>query len=95
MVELHTGDYCETRGEAQQRELRRLEKASKVAKAEGLRVAAGHGLSYIDVTAVAAIAEVEELNIGHGVVSRAVLVGMNRAVCEMRAAMDRAVESSS
>lgn len=89
MVELHTGDYCNARGAAKARELERLRVAAGAAAAEGLRVAAGHGLSYTDVGPVAAIPEVEELNIGHGIVSRAVLVGLERAVREMREAMDR------
>ena len=56
----------------------------------GLHVAAGHGLDYGNVGEVAAIAEIEELNIGHAIVARAVLVGMERAVREMREAMARA-----
>lgn len=92
MVELHTGDYCEARGASQERELARLREAALIAVGQGLRVAAGHGLSYKDVIPVAAISEIEELNIGHGIVSRAVLVGMERAVLEMQEAIDRGVE---
>ncbi len=89
MVELHTGDYCNTRGQARQRELTKLINAAELAAELGLRVAAGHGLSYTDVGPVAAIEQVEELNIGHGIMARAVLVGLERAVREMREAIDR------
>jgi pyridoxine 5-phosphate synthase len=91
MVELHTGDYCGARGAEKERELDRLRTGAEVAAAEGLRVAAGHGLCYTDVGPVAAIPQIEELNIGHGIIARAVLVGLDRAVREMREAMDRAV----
>lgn len=91
MVELHTGDYCEARGVEKERQLARLQKAATLAGEERLEVAAGHGLSYTDVGPVAAIEEVEELNIGHGVISRAVLVGLERAVMEMQEAMERGV----
>lgn len=92
-VELHTGDYCEARGAEQAKELERLRRAALVAGDIGLEVAAGHGLSYIDVAPVAAIPQIEELNIGHGIVARAVLVGMERAVREMREAIERADRS--
>lgn len=88
MVELHTGDYCGAAGAAKATELGRLVAAAALAADEGLSVAAGHGLSYRDVGPVAAIRQVEELNIGHGIVARAVLVGMERAVREMREAIE-------
>ncbi len=83
-VELHTGEYAnavdrEERGT----QLARLCDASQTAIDLGLAVHAGHGLTYENVTPVAAIAPIEELNIGHSIVSRAVLVGMERAVREM------------
>jgi pyridoxine 5-phosphate synthase len=88
LVELHTGAYAEARErKAQQAELARLIKAATLARELGLRVNAGHGLSYVNVGPVAAIPEVEELNIGHSIVARAALVGMERAVREMLAAM--------
>jgi len=59
-------------------------------RAAGLAVHAGHGLTYVNVQAVARIPQVEELNIGHTIVSRAISVGMERAVAEMRAAVDGA-----
>ena len=88
-VELHTGDYCDAaRRDARERaELARLRRWRRAAPSSALHVAAGHGLDYGNVGAVAAIAEIEELNIGHAIVARAVLVGMERAVREMREAM--------
>lgn len=87
LIELHTGRYAEARGEAQQTELTALERATQQALALGLRVNAGHGLTYWNVAPVARIPGMEELNIGHSIISRAVLVGLERAVREMRAAM--------
>ena len=84
-VELHTGRYCDARLAAdRRRELARLVDACKAAAKLGLKVAAGHGLNYQNVLPVAAIAEIEELNIGHAIVAHAVLVGMERAVREMK-----------
>ena len=81
-VELHTGDYAEAKGDRPE-ELARLEVAAALAAEHGLMVVAGHGLDYGNVRAVAAIPEVEELNIGHALIARAVLVGLERAVAEM------------
>ena len=84
-VELHTGEYAGARGDAaRERELARLKDAAAAVHGFGLAVHAGHGLTYENVAPVAALPHVEELNIGHSVVSRAVLVGMERAVREMR-----------
>lgn len=83
-IELHTGEYANAPDQANaDRELARLEDAAARAEAAGLGVHAGHGLTYENVQPVAAIAECEELNIGHSIVSRSVLVGMERAVLEM------------
>jgi pyridoxine 5-phosphate synthase len=93
-VELCTAAYAEAtlgaravhtqgRDEAE-RELRRLREAARLAAQQGLHVAAGHGLTYRNVGAVAALAEVTEFNIGHNIVARAVLVGLDAAVREMR-----------
>jgi pyridoxine 5-phosphate synthase len=81
-VELHTGRYANTwrQGDAALDELRR---AARYAAEMGLFVHAGHGLTYLNVVPVARIPEIEELNIGHSVVSRAVMVGMRAAVAEM------------
>lgn len=89
-VELHTGEYAgawtvrrsHSAAEAAA-ELQRLRQAAALGRGLGLDVHAGHGLTYENVAPVAAIAEIEELNIGHSIVSRAVLVGMERAVREM------------
>ena len=88
VVEIHTGRYCDARTDGdRRRELNRVIDACKAAAKLGLRVAAGHGLHYQNVGPVVAIPEIEELNIGHAVVARAVLVGMERAVREMKALM--------
>lgn len=83
-VELHTGEYANTYPDAAPA-LRRLREAAALARDAGLAVHAGHGLTYDNVADVAAIPEIEELNIGHSVVSRSILVGMETAVTEMRA----------
>ncbi|MBD2103226.1 pyridoxine 5'-phosphate synthase [Leptolyngbya sp. FACHB-261] len=84
-VELHTGRYAEARGEAEQhRELAVLQQGTTQARQLGLRVNAGHGLTYWNTAAIAAIPGMEELNIGHSIISRAVLVGLERAVREMK-----------
>jgi pyridoxine 5-phosphate synthase len=88
-VELHTGAYANAWPKAGA-QLERLAAAARHARATGLAVHAGHGLTYRNVQAVAAIPEIEELNIGHSIVSRAILVGMERAVAEMRALVDAA-----
>ena len=90
-VELHTGDYANARAPAAAaRELERLRAAARIAARLGLEVHAGHGLTVANVGPVAAIAEIVELNIGHAIVARAVLVGMAAAVREMKDAIARA-----
>lgn len=87
-IELHTGKYADAVKEAtRQQELIALQKGTKQALELGLRVNAGHGLTYWNVYPVACIAGMEELNIGHTIISRAVLVGLERAVREMKQAM--------
>jgi pyridoxine 5-phosphate synthase len=91
VVELHTGMYAEARDPYKlEAELARLRSASRLADAAGLQVNAGHGLRLDNVKPVAAIPEIVELNIGHSIVARAVLVGMESAVREMRAGLDQA-----
>ncbi len=83
-VELHTGEYATAttdRSKAQQ--LTRLHRGARLGRELGLAVHAGHGLTYENVTPVAGLPEIEEVNIGHSIVSRAVLVGLERAVREM------------
>ncbi len=82
-IELHTGEYANASREGRGEQLQRLGRAASLGREIGLAVHAGHGLTYENVSAVAAIPEIEELNIGHSVVSRAVFVGMERAVREM------------
>lgn len=83
-IELHTGRYAHAWPDAKAA-LAELVDAASHARSLGLAVHAGHGLTYRNVTPVAAIPGIEELNIGHSVVSRAVMVGMSAAVTEMRA----------
>ncbi|MCK4437043.1 pyridoxine 5'-phosphate synthase [bacterium] len=85
-IELHTGRYANAgTGEEVERELKRLVDGAKLTKELKLRVHAGHGLTYQNVANVAAIKGIEELNIGHTIISRAVLVGLDKAVREMLA----------
>lgn len=87
-VEIQTARYSEARDSGDvQRELEALRQASAFATAQGLHVHMGHGLTYYNVRSIAQIPGVEELNIGHSIVSRAVLVGMERAVREMKEAI--------
>ena len=88
LIELHTGTYAEATDEAsRQQQLDILAKGCQQAISAGLRVNAGHGLTYWNVYPVACIEGMEELNIGHSIISRAALVGLERAVREMKQAM--------
>jgi pyridoxine 5-phosphate synthase len=87
VIELHTGLYADSSGAAQARELERLRDAARLAASRGLEVHAGHGLNYHNVTPVAAIPEIVELNIGHAIVARALFDGLAAAVGEMKALM--------
>jgi pyridoxine 5-phosphate synthase len=84
-VELHTGTYAEAAWAQQPAELERLVVGGATARSLGLRVNAGHGLTYQNVEPVAAITGMEELNIGHTIVARALAVGLQQAVQEMKA----------
>jgi pyridoxine 5-phosphate synthase len=87
-VEIQTARYAEAKTQAaRDEELSVLREAALLARDQGLHVHMGHGLNYTNVQAVAAIEMVEELNIGHSIMSRAVLVGMERAVRDMKDAM--------
>jgi pyridoxine 5-phosphate synthase len=92
-VELHTGEYANTRGEERQLQLARIRRAAVLGRSLDLDVHAGHGLTYENVTPVAAVAELEELNIGHSIVSRAVFTGLEAAVREMARIVRRARRS--
>lgn len=86
MIELHTGRYASARNQREQdRYFKEIERAVQYAKNIHLHVFAGHGLNYYNVTRIARIKGIEELNIGYSIVCRAVLVGLERAVKEMRA----------
>jgi pyridoxine 5-phosphate synthase len=88
-IEINTGKYAEAwqRGGNWSGELEKVATAAKAARKMGLGVLAGHGLNYRNIDGIAAIAEIEELNIGHSIVARAVLVGLDAAVREMVALM--------
>jgi pyridoxine 5-phosphate synthase len=84
MIEIHTGEYANARTERQRHEeLVRIQQAARLGKTLGLGVNGGHGLNYVNVIPIAAIEEIDELSIGHAVISRAVFVGLDRAVREM------------
>jgi pyridoxine 5-phosphate synthase len=87
-VELHTGQYALARGSAQHEQLVALTNAGKLICDLGMHLHAGHGLNYHNVIPVARIANMRELNIGHAIISRAVLVGLERAVREMKQLID-------
>lgn len=89
-IEINTGRYSECRDPGERvDQLEKIKDASKHARDQGLRVFAGHGLRVDNVEPIAAIGEIEELNIGHHIVSRSVLVGMEQAVRDMQAAIER------
>ena len=83
-VELHTGQYALEQGEARQQELVKLINASQLIVNHGMALHAGHGLNYQNVGPVASINQMLELNIGHSIVARALMVGMKQAVYEMK-----------
>lgn len=83
-IEIHTGAYAEAIGwPAQERELEAIDTAIKLARKVGLGVNAGHGLNYVNIKALAVIGGIEEYNIGHSIIARAMLVGLDRAVKDM------------
>ncbi len=91
-IEIHTGRYANAAGNAA-REVEEIARAAAAARALGLEVHGGHGLNYDNVIPIAAIPEIVELNIGHSIVARAIMVGMEQAVREMRILLDRARDS--
>lgn len=90
VVELHTGSYADSDIEQQQGELERVESAASYGQKIGLIVNAGHGLHYENVTAIARIAEIVELNIGHAIIAQAVFDGLSKAVSDMKRLMNEA-----
>jgi pyridoxine 5-phosphate synthase len=93
MVEIHTGAYANAQRAGQEEELLRVIKAVKHALDEGLSANAGHGLNYYNVSKVASIKGLRGLYIGHSIISRAVLVGMEKAVGDMKKLLIKAKES--
>ena len=92
-IELHTGAYCEAHGDARRREYARVVEAAKHAESVGLECHAGHGLTFDNVGAVAAIASIVELNIGHFLVGEAIFCGIESSITRMRVLMDEARSS--
>ncbi|MBM4296674.1 MAG: pyridoxine 5'-phosphate synthase [Deltaproteobacteria bacterium] len=89
-IEIHTGTYCNQAGARRAKELRAIIAAAKLARRLGLEVHGGHGLNYENVLPIAKIAEIVELNIGHSIVARALFVGLEKAVREMKELLVRA-----
>ncbi|MDE1252544.1 pyridoxine 5'-phosphate synthase [Vibrio aestuarianus] len=90
-IELHTGHYADADAETdQQDELKKIAAAASYASDLGITVNAGHGLTYHNVAAIAALPEIYELNIGHSIIGRAVFDGLDKAVADMRAIMQAA-----
>lgn len=87
-VEINTGRYADAKDASRPAELARVADAAKLAARHKLEVLAGHGLNYVNVIAIAAIDEIVELNIGHSIVARAALAGMDRAVRDMVALLE-------
>jgi pyridoxine 5-phosphate synthase len=90
-IEINTGRYAEANDASRGAELGRISEAAALARSLGLEVLAGHGLNYVNVIAIAGVAEIVELNIGHSIVARASLVGMERAVRDMVTVLSRSV----
>lgn len=82
-IELHTGAFANAQGEAQQKELARLRQGAELAHSLGLRVNAGHGINYENIKLVRDLPHLEELNIGHSIISRAMVCGIEAATAEM------------
>jgi len=93
VIELHTGNYADAENSDElEKEFQRVADAARYAHSIGLRVHAGHGLHYQNVQRIAAIPEIVELNIGHSIVSRAVLDGFEKSVSEMKALMNQSLQ---
>lgn len=90
VVELHTGEYAHAEGDAVAVELRRIADMAALAAKNGIEPHAGHGLTYENVTPIAAIPQLAELNIGHYLIGEAIFVGLEASVRRMRELMDAA-----
>jgi pyridoxine 5-phosphate synthase len=89
-VELHTGEYANASGTAVATQIQRLTEAGAMVRQRGMRLHAGHGLNYRNVTAVARIPDMAELNIGHAIISRSIFCGLGQAVREMKRLLEMA-----
>jgi len=87
VVEIHTGHYADAEGSDREAELERIRRAVQLGHEAGLQVNAGHGLHYHNVTPIAAIPHIRELNIGHAIIAQAVFTGLGNAVREMKRLM--------
>ncbi|HPS37419.1 MAG TPA: pyridoxine 5'-phosphate synthase, partial [Candidatus Omnitrophota bacterium] len=83
-IEIHTGSYANAKGSQKEKELIRIEKAALLGAKLGLRIHAGHGLNYENIFPLLKVSQIVEFNIGHSIVSRAVFVGLSKAVKEMK-----------
>ncbi|HWH77200.1 MAG TPA: pyridoxine 5'-phosphate synthase [Candidatus Binatus sp.] len=88
-IEIHTGSYCNANGAKRQNELDKIIAGARLAQSLGLEVHGGHGLDYRNVLPIAEIPEIVELNIGHSIIARAVIVGVEQAVREMIQLLNR------
>ena len=91
-IEIHTGTYCNAAGAAREKELQAVIAAARLARNLGLEVHGGHGLNYQNVSPIAQIPEIVELNIGHSIIARAVIAGIAQAVREMKSLLMKARE---
>lgn len=89
-IEIHTGTYCNTVGAAREKELQAVIASARLARSLGLEVHGGHGLNLDNVLPIARIPEIVELNIGHSIVARAIIVGIAQAVREMKELLNSA-----
>ena len=89
-IEIHTGAYCNASASKREKEREAIAAAAKRSRSLGLEVHGGHGLNYDNVLPIAGIEEIVELNIGHSIIARAVIVGMEQAVREMKALLKNA-----
>jgi pyridoxine 5-phosphate synthase len=93
-VEIHTGAYCNALGRERDKQLQVIHEAAKLAQSLGLEVHGGHGLNYDNVLAIAQISQMAELNIGHSIIARAIIVGIEQATREMKEILNKARQTS-
>lgn len=93
IIELHTGNYADFKGEEKDKELIKIQHATQYARKAGILVNAGHGLHYENVQNIAKINGIHELNIGHAIVAKALFVGWENAVIEMKEIIDECAKS--